>query len=373
MSVRSRALTLPEPPLAWPVGRGEPRLNAWHSDANILDTASLSSEPVVRSGPHLCPSRFERQRRRYAEKSKTVIAFRHLVCPIDFSETATRALAYATALAKWYEAQLTVVHVVPVFDESMESSLPLVKDERRTPYAPIRADVLAEMRRVTEQVGAAALNPALLAEEGRTHAVIVSRAASEQADLLVLGTHGRGGFNRLLLGSVAEKVMRTAPCPVLTVPPSVPPMTPAPITFKKILCPIDFAPSSLKAFAYALDLGRQANGCVTVLHALEHMDDEEPNEHVDASVRDHRQQVIDGARQRLHALVSEESRSWCDIDEIVTIDRAHKATLHRAATVGTDLIVMGAQGRGVVELMLYGSSTQHVVRAATCPVLTVRA
>ncbi|MQA31834.1 MAG: hypothetical protein GEU82_18700 [Luteitalea sp.] len=187
----------------------------------------------------------------------------------------------------------------------------------------------------------------------------------------MLGTHGRGGFHRLLLGSVTEKVVRTAPCPVLTVPPSVPALTPAPIAFKNILCPIDFAPSSLKALAYALDLGRQANGCVTVLHALEHMDDEEPN--VDVSVRDHRQHVIDGARQRLHALVPEESRSSCDVDEIVTIDRAYKAVLHRAATVGTDLIVMGAQGRGGVELMLYGSTTQHVVRAATCPVLTVRA
>ena len=90
-------------------------------------------------------------------------------------------------------------------------------------------------------------------------------------------------------------------------------------------------------------------------------------------VRDHRRQVIDGARRRVHALVPEESRSWCDIDEIVTIDRAYKAILHRAATAGTDLIVMGAQGRGGVKLMLYGSNTRHVVRAAGCPVLTVRA
>ncbi|HEY5544685.1 MAG TPA: universal stress protein [Gemmatimonadaceae bacterium] len=302
-----------------------------------------------------------------------MIVFKQILCPIDFSENATRALAHAAALARWYDAQLTMIHVVPVFEDNMQSSFPFKGDDGRTPYAPVRADVLEQMRRSAEQASAAALNPTLLAEEGRTHAAIIDRAAALHADLLVVGTHGRGGFNRLLLGSVAEKVVRTAPCPVLTVPPSVAHATAPQVVFKNILCPIDFSPSSLKAFEYALDLGRQANGCVTTLHALEYMDEEEPGEHVDASIRQYRQHVIDDARQRLHALATEQSQTWCDIEEVVAIDRAYKAILQRASTHDTDLIVMGAQGRGSVELMLYGSNTQHVVRAATCPVLTVRA
>lgn len=310
---------------------------------------------------------------RWTKRSKAVIVFKQILCPIDFSETATRALAHAAALARWYDARLTVIHVVPVFEDNMQSSFPLISHEARTPYAPVRANVLGQMRRSTEQAGAAALNPTLLAEEGRTHAAIIDRAAAIHADLLVVGTHGRGGFNRLLLGSLAEKVVRTAACPVLTVPPSVsrPPATE--VVFKNILCPMDFLPSSLKAFEYALDLGRQANGCVTALHALEYMDEDEPCEHVDAGVRQYRQQVLDQARQRLHALATEHSQTWCAINEAVAIDRAYKAILQRASTHDTDLIVMGAQGRGGVDLMLYGSNTQHVVRAATCPVLTVRA
>lgn len=229
----------------------------------------------------------------------------------------------------------------------------------------MRADVLEQMRRSTEQAGAAALNPTLLAEEGRAHAAIIDRAAAIHADLLVVGTHGRGGFNRLLLGSLAEKVMRTAPCPVLTVPPSVPRPPAAEVVFKNILCPIDFSPSSLKAFEYALDLGRQADGCVTALHALEYMDEEEPCD-VDAGIRHYRQQVIDYARQRLHALATEHSQTWCAINEAIAIDRGYKAILQRASTHDTDLVVMGAQGRGSVELMLYGSNTQHVVRSAPC-------
>jgi nucleotide-binding universal stress UspA family protein len=301
------------------------------------------------------------------------MAFKQILCPIDFSETASRALAHAAALARWYDARLTVIHIVPVFEDNMQSSFPLISNEARTPYAPVRADVLEQMRRSAEKAGATALNPTLLAEEGRTHAAIIDRAAAVHADLLVLGTHGRGGFNRLLLGSVAEKVMRTAPCPVLSVPASLPRTTTAQVVFKNILCPIDFSPSSLEAFEYALDLGRQANGGLTTLHALEYMDDDEPGEHADAELRQYRQQIIDRARQRLHALATGHSQTWCEINDIVVIDRAYKAILHRAATHDTDLIVMGAQGRGSVELMLYGSNTQHVVRGATCPVLTVRA
>lgn len=302
-----------------------------------------------------------------------MIQFRHILSPTDFSETATRALVYATALAKWYEAKLTVLHVAPVFAERVTPSVPLASDERSAPSAPQRAGVLEELRRAAEQAGAAALHPALVVEEGRIHPVIVDRATSLHADLLVLGTHGRGGFSRLLLGSVAEKVLRTAPCPVLTVPPSVRVSIPAPVVFTNILCAVDYSPSSRKALEHALDLARQANGRVTVLHALEYMDSDEPCEHVDVRVRENRRHIIEHARERLHALVAEESRTWCDIEEVLVIDRAYKATLQRAATAGTDLIVMGAQGFGSVELMLYGSNTQHVVRAATCPVLTVRA
>jgi nucleotide-binding universal stress UspA family protein len=239
--------------------------------------------------------------------------------------------------------------------------------------ATIRHEVLADMRRAIERAGAGGLDPVLLTEEGRAHTVIVNRAAALRADLLVMGTHGRGGFVRMFLGSVTEKVLRTASCPVLTVPPSAPADMAAPVVFKKILCPVDFTPSALMAFQYALELGRQGGGCVTVLHALEYMDPEEPCEHVDFDIRKHRQHMLDHARDRLHALVTGEPRTWCDIEEVVAVNRAYREILQRATDSAIDLIVMGAQGAGGVELMLYGSNTQHVVRASPCPVLTVHA
>lgn len=302
-----------------------------------------------------------------------MIEFTRILCAIDFSDTAMRALAYASALAKWYDSKLTVLHVVPAFEESMVSPLPRLDGEHRTPYASVRADIVKDMRSSVDRIGASTLEPTLLAEEGRPHRGIVDCAAALQSHLLVLGTHGREGFDRLLLGSVAEKVVRTAPCPVLTVPPTATPTTPADVVFRRVLCPIDFSPSSLRALEYALDLARQANGSVIVLHALEYMDPEEPGAHVDVDIRRNRQHFIDHARERLHTQLSLEPRTWCEIEEVVVVSRAYKAILQRAAATDVDLIVMGAQGSGGVELMLYGSNTQHVVRAATCPVLTVRA
>lgn len=153
-----------------------------------------------------------------------------------------------------------------------------------------------------------------------------------------------------------------APCPVLT-----------PVMFRHILCPIDFSSSSTEALAVALDLGRQADGCVTVLHAIEYMDIEEPCEHVDFDVRDYRRHVLERARERLHDLVAGEPQTWCEIQEVVGVNRAYREILQRATATTADLVVMGAQGHGGIDLVLYGSNTQHVVRAAQCPVLTVRA
>lgn len=308
-----------------------------------------------------------------------MIAFKHILCPIDFSETSIRALTYAAAFASWYEAQLEVLHVVPAFDSGLVPAMSHRVGES-TPYPVSHDEIVSEIRRAITAAGAGGVNPRPLAHEGRAHEMIVSRAQAQPADLLVMGTHGRSGVSRLLLGSVTEKVLRMASCPVLTVPATAPSTVAAPVALKRILCPLDYSPSALKALRYALDLGRQADGCVTVLHALEYMDLEERPEPApfdpcyEAIVegRRRRQQLVDHARERLHAQLAEEPVTWCKIEEVVAVDRAYKATLQHAAEARADLIVMGAQGTGGLELMLYGSNTQHVVRAATCPVLTVR-
>ena len=135
---------------------------------------------------------------------------------------------------------------------------------------------------------------------------------------------------------------------------------------------MDFSPSALQALGVALDLARQSDGIVTVVHALEWLAEEEPREYTHFNVPEYRQYLIDDARHRVQALVADMSQTWSAIDARVVLGRAYREILRVAADSGTDLIVMGAQGRGALGLPLFGSTTQQVVRAATCPVLIVR-
>ncbi|HEY5617658.1 MAG TPA: universal stress protein [Vicinamibacterales bacterium] len=300
-----------------------------------------------------------------------MVEFRNILCPIDLSDVSSRPLAYATAFARWYEATLTVLHVVPTFDP-MQVRSGALGDSVRMLYPMTRDEILSELRRAVDAAGAGTLDVALATDAGDAAATIVDHAVRMATDLLVMGTHGRGGFDRLLLGSVTEKVLRKAPCPILTVPPHALPTMPEEVVFRRILCPMDFSPSALQAFGFALDLARQANGSVTVLHVIEWLAEEEPRAHAHFNVSEYRQHLTADAHARLQALLADEPCTWCETEEVVVIGRAHREVLATAAARQTDLIVMGAQGRGSVGLALFGSTTQHVVRAATCPVLTVR-
>src|SRR5690606_18379299 len=173
--------------------------------------------------------------------------------------------------------------------------------------------------------------------------------------------------------SVAEKVLQRAPCPVLTVPPHMKATKPAEVLFKRILCPIDFSPSSLQALGFALDLARQADGVVTLVHAIEWMAEEQPPTQTHFNVPEYRQHMIAAAKERLEALTKDEEQTWSEIRHMVVLGRAHRAILQHIEQEPQDLIVMGAQGRGGLGLALFGSTTHQVVRGADCPVLVVRA
>ena len=298
-----------------------------------------------------------------------MIEFKHVLCPVDFTESSARALAHAAALTRWYEAQLTVMHVVPTFDPMQ------VRAELGAPVQIVnpvtREQVVEQMRQLLDRTGVSP-DAHLVAEAGDASTAIVDQALNMTADLIVIGTHGRRGFKRLLLGSVTETVLHEAPCPVLTVSPQTAAATADIVTFKRILCPIDFSPSALQAFGFALDLARQAGGLVTLLHVVEWLPEDEPRAMAHFNLPEFRSYLVNDATQRLQSLVADESREWVDIDHMIVSGRAHREVLRAAEARAVDLIVMGAQGRGGLDLALFGSTTHRVVRSAACPVLTVR-
>jgi nucleotide-binding universal stress UspA family protein len=192
------------------------------------------------------------------------------------------------------------------------------------------------------------------------------------ADLVVLGTHGRAGLEHLFLGSVAEKLIRRLPCPVLTVSHEEGRTWAAPGLITRILCATDFSPSSAEALRLARMIAEKHGAEITLLHAIENAPDFGDNAYrslldVEALCKE----LVRRTEERLRGVV-EELGAGPRVDIKAVVGCAYKEVLRIAAADRADLIVIGAQGHGFLEHLLSGSNAQHIIRRSTCPVLTVR-
>lgn len=297
-----------------------------------------------------------------------VIHIRQILCPVDFSTFSRHALDHAAVLADWYEADLTILHVSPLMPtifglEPAPSAATLAMFDSET----LGRDLLTFVSETME----AKATPRLVVRTGAAANTILHEAAECSADLVVLGTHGRSGFERLMLGSVTEKVVRKAPCPVLTVPRRADDGEGRP-TFARILAGVDFSTASDRAVQHALSLAQEAKGGLTLLHILEWMPDDSLAKYPQFDVDHYRRSQLSDARMRLEKLVPEDARNWCEPNTRVACGKPYQEILRIANQEASDLIVLGVHGRGPIDRMLFGSVTQQVVRQATCPVLTIR-
>ena len=299
-------------------------------------------------------------------------AIKRILCPVDFSAFSRRALDHALGVARCYGSSVVALHVVapapvvvPVpYYFGAEVAPPMT-------LPPVdRAKVAEELQAfaATEDAGTTRAST-LVTEAPDVYREILVQADRLGANLIVLGTHGRSGFERLFLGSTTEKLLRKARCPVMTVPPhaaDVMPRGPAPFT--RILCAIDFSDSSKAALDYALSLARESKATLALVHVLETRPlyvDFSPSPVID--LREWTRQ----ARSLLREMLTEADRSTCAVTENVREGRSHREILAQAAELDTDLIVLGVRGRGTADLLVFGSTTHHVIREARCAVLTV--
>lgn len=298
-----------------------------------------------------------------------MVDLNRVLCPVDLSDFSRDALRHGRALAKWYRAQVTLLHVYtdaqPLFSE-MDGNvalLPLIRpDELEEDVRQFFGPLLSDSERSIE----------IVMRKGSPTKEIVRLADELPADLVVLGTHGRSGFERLFLGSVTEKVLRTARVPVMTVPPPV--KEPGSPLFKTILCPLEFSDASTPALEYALSLAQEANGRLILLHVIESLVGETAAADMGhLSVSEYSRYVEEDAVARLKSAVPDEARTWSTPQERIARGRAYREILRVARDEGVDLIVMGVQGKGALNRLVFGSTTHHVIREARCPVLTIRA
>lgn len=301
-----------------------------------------------------------------------MIGFSQILCPVDFSDYSRRALEYAVAMGRWYGAQVTALHVssdLPVID-----AVPLYRGQVLTLS---EVDITAVRATLSEFVAAVA-GP-FPVTTAVAHAVdvrdeTVARAADLKADLIVMGTHGRAGFERLLAGSVAERVGHQADCPVMFVPPGVVKDSPPPtVPFTRIVCAVDFGRDSAEALELAIGLAEESDAHLTLMHAIEVppelRESATPGEIDVAKVRAAAEAE---ALANLRAMVPAEARVYCKVHTDVREGRAHTGILHVADESDADLIIMGVRHHHAVDRLFFGSNTHAVLCGARCPVIAVK-
>ena len=302
-----------------------------------------------------------------------MIEIRRIVCSVDFSDFSRRVLDHAIAVARWYGSRLSVIHVHHVPLPAMAlASLPASATTEGLVLSPREREELRQQLEALMPAEAGKTLPVeFLVAEGDVAGEILAQA--DAADMVVIGTHGRSGYEHLLLGSVAEKVVRKANCPVLTIPRAAHDATSAvPTLFHHILAAVDFSTASMHALTYAVSLAEEADAHLTVLQVIDVPRElaawAEESDDGKAQVERWKAQ----ARTRLGTIIPESARECCHVQERVETGRPYREILRVAAERHAGLIVLGASGHGAIERMFYGSTAQHVVRQAVCPVLTLR-
>jgi nucleotide-binding universal stress UspA family protein len=297
---------------------------------------------------------------------------KQILCPIDLSDTSRHALEHAFAFARWYRARVTVLHVLNVpLPMLPPTAVPVVDVSALPPLRP--EDVTEDVRRFTGSTNDADPNAAdVVVVEGSPVREILRQAEDTRTDLLVMGTHGRSGFEALFLGSVTEKVLRSTHVPVLSVPPAV--ERTESVVYHTILCPIEFSDPSTRALEYALTLAQETGARLILLHVVEQLvDAPQTGELSPFSLQQYREHLEEDARVRLRAAVPEDARVWCTPEERVLSGKAYRVILDLAQQERVEVVVMGVHGKGTLNRRLFGSTTHHVIREARCPVLTLRA
>jgi len=270
----------------------------------------------------------------------------------DFSKPSEKALPYALSLAKKYDAKLFAAHITsePIgVPSSMREGLHGLGVRRAKEDGEGLARLEGEMLGVRHEV---------ISRQGDVWTELSEIVRAEGIDLIVIGTHGRTGAGKLLMGSVAETVFRHAPCPVLTVGPEVSGEPASVADLHEILFPTDFSPESLAALPYAISLAKQDDARLYLLHV--------------AGRYQRGETLVDG---QLRNLVPPNTRLFCEPKVFVEVGPPAERILALAEELGTDLIVLGVKRTPAffeASAHLPQATAYKVVSQASCPVLTVR-
>ncbi|HYM74358.1 MAG TPA: universal stress protein [Candidatus Dormibacteraeota bacterium] len=285
---------------------------------------------------------------------KPQITLKNILFATDFEVSASRALPFAVALANRYEAKLYAAHVIPpevyalASPESIDRALKEAGDFAGYTLNQITASLRCHGLRCEALLG-----------DGNVADVIEEWVQTYSADLVVVGTISRAGWGKVVLGSVAEEVIREATCPVLTVGPQVTTLASAGV--HSVVCATDFSSASQRAVDFAMLLASEYEAHLTLVHVIE------------GSLRGLQREAIQQDEKRLREMIPREPELLYRPEVVVEAGSVAERILDVAANLSADFIVMGVRGAGAFAQTAsrFGSIAHRVVALAPCPVVTI--
>jgi nucleotide-binding universal stress UspA family protein len=285
------------------------------------------------------------------------VGIRNVLIATDFSHCSNQALNFGLELAQEYQAKAAVVFVLPA-DEFMMAgadAYAAAKDAASRDLLELKTELWEKHSYIEGE------DYQLFMLEGDVALAILDFACRKEIDLVIVGTHGRGGLGRAFMGSVAERIFRQCPVPVLIVGPHLNRNTRTGRP-KNILVPVDFSPASEQAVRYAIALIKEHNAKLTVLHVIERWPTQAQSDH---------REMMQALRGKARKLISEEANDL-QFDIRIEVGRVVETVLYTANGIDADLLVIGVRSRtGLLNRMMWPLAYE-IVREATCPVLTIR-
>lgn len=286
------------------------------------------------------------------DTSAPPISFRRIMIATDLSSASIRCLPYIVAIARQFGSNVFVAHVIPleIYGAARPQSMEAVTKEAQAGAQEKLAEVMGQLR-------AQGVEARTLLGEGDVGVILSQWIHEHHFELIAMGTTGRSGVRKLVLGSLAEEMIRDAACPVLTVGPEI--SSEARAGLETILYATDFSLDSGHAALYAQSLAQRSASRLVVLHVR---------------VAGKKQESERALRQRLSRLVDSRAAHPALCEVVVAEGKPADKILEIANQHAADLIVVGVRGAGAVPRLAshFGSTAHDIVLRARCPVLTVR-
>jgi nucleotide-binding universal stress UspA family protein len=298
------------------------------------------------------------------------VRLKNILLATDFSNVSEKALAYAIGMARRHSSQLHIVHVYP---ETSALLVPQLAEDRQN------EDSRKQMRFLSNRPELRDVPHQLTLCTGPVCTALCNVARRENIDLMVLGTHGAGGVKQLVLGSVAEEIVRVAPCPVITIGPSTADISHAEGEFHRILFATDFEAASAKVLPYAALFAKESRAKLTLLHVLPPAplpaSDTAWSLTNEQSIKEWRARQVAGVEKRMEELLPSDTAAGFEVEHVVTFDLLYAGILGVAKQRQPDLIVMGANPTLTPKVVAHipGTVVHYIMCHAACPVLTARA